>query len=206
MRLSNVWILFLAAGSLFAAEKTQQFDFAPGGLLRMENSTGALTIEAWDKPNIELTTKGNNPAVAITAVRHGNELVVTTVKLKHSHDTDVSYHLWVPRDTRLAIHHRGGEVNVEGVVADIEATLRNGQIFVYLPADVPFTANAVTKLGSIYVPGDPSLKPVGLHLGYKLVQPPAPNAHVLILKVGYGDIYVLRQTAAPTTQSKSATY
>lgn len=194
MRLCNVWILLLAAGSLFAAEKTQQFDFAPGGLLRMENSTGALSIEAWDKPNIELTTKSKNSAVAITAERHGNEMVVTTVIPKHFHDTDVSYHLWVPRDTRLAIHHRDGEVNVEGVAAAIEASLRMGQIFVYLPAEVPFTTNAVTKLGSINVPGDPKLKPTYVHLGRKLVQPVAPNAHVLNLKVGYGDIYLLKQT------------
>jgi hypothetical protein len=205
MRFRNVWILFLTACSLFAAEKTQQFDFVPGGLLRLENSRGALTIEAWDKSIIELSTRSSNSATAITAERHGNELVVTTVVPKRSHETGVSYHLWVPRETRLAIHHRGGEVNVEGVAADIEASLRHGDIFLYLPADVPFTTNALTKIGSINVPGDPSLRPTYLHFGRRLAQPAAPNSHVLKLKAGYGDIYVLRETPAPPPQTKSAT-
>ena len=205
MRFRNVWILFLAAGTLVAAEKTQQFDFTPGGLLRMQNSRGALTIEAWDKPSVELRTKSNNSAVAVTAERKGNEMVFTTAIPKHAHDTEVSYHVWVPRDTRLAILHRDGEVNIEGVAADIQATLRRGEIFIYLPTYAAVTMNAATRFGSINVPGDPSLKPTNLHLGHKLVQPAAANSNALDLKVGYGDIYILRETPAPKPKTKPAT-
>jgi hypothetical protein len=207
MRLSQAGIVLLvSACSLFAAEKTQQLDFTSGGLLRMKNSTGALTIEVWDKPTVELTTTSSNPAVTITPDRQGNELTIATSIPKHTKNLDISYHLYVPRNTRLAIDHRDGEVNVEGTTADITATVRRGQIFLYLPSGIPYTTNAVAKLGSINLPGDPALKPEHLHLGHRLIQPTVANAHLLNLKVGFGDIYILNQTPTPTYSSKSKTY
>src|SRR5277367_2152392 len=137
MRTYNAWIPVLAATSLLFAqenpsnklriEKTQSIDFTAGGLVRVKNSTGMLTIEAWDKPTVELTTvksakymlnaKDREKAsaelakVAFSAERHGKELEVATTVSGHTGLIDVAYHLWVPRDTRLAITHGNGEVN-----------------------------------------------------------------------------------------------
>jgi hypothetical protein len=218
----NAWILLLAAVPLFAqdkptdrfrTEKTQTIDFPAGGLVRMKNSTGALTIEAWDKPTVELTTvksakymlnaKDREKAaaelekVSFTAERHGSELEVATNAPKHTGKIDISYHLWVPRDTRLAIHHETGEVNVEGTAAGIEAELRRGELFLYLPDAVAYSTHAKCAYGSINAPGDPTLKPEHLHLGHILDQQASGKANDLNLKVGYGDIYIMRQTPAP---------
>jgi hypothetical protein len=218
----NAWILLLAAISLFAqdkpvdrlrTEKTQTIEFTAGGLVRMKNSTGALTIEAWDKPTIELTTiksaksmlnaKDREKAaaelekVSFTAEHHGNELEVATNVPKHIGDIDISYHLWVPRDTRLAIHHETGQVNIEGTAAGIEAELRRGGIFLYLPEGVVYSTQAQCSFGTINAPGEPDLKLEHLHLGHILSQQATGKANNLNLKVGYGDIYIMRQTPAP---------
>lgn len=199
MRYSKGWIVFLTACTLFGAPKTQQLEFTADGLLTLKNSTGAVTIEAWDKPAVELTTESSNPDVTITPERHGNEMVITTVvPRKAPKNLTLSYHLRVPRDTRLVIDHRDGEVNVEGLASDIEASLRRGQIFIYLPDGVDYTTSAISKLGTINVPGDPTLTPKHFHLGHSLMQPSSTNSHALKLKVGFGDIYVMRQTPKPT--------
>jgi hypothetical protein len=222
----NAWILLLAAVPLLAqdkpadrlrTEKKQTIDFPAGGLLRMKNSTGALTIEAWDKSTVELTTiksakyllntKDREKAaaelekVSFTAERHGSELEVATNIPKHTRNIDISYHLWVPRDARLAIHHETGEINVEGTAADIEAQLRRGQIFLYLPEGVAYSTQAKCAFGGINAPGEPDLKPEHLHLGHILSQQAAGKANNLNLKVGNGDIYIMRQTPAVTGTS-----
>jgi hypothetical protein len=222
MRNRNAWIFLLATGVLSAQEKpadklriekTQSIEFAAGGLLRLKNSTGALTIEAWDKPGVELTTlkaakpmldprdrekaAGELEKVTFTAERHGNELEVTTASPRRLGHIDISYHLWVPRNTRLAIDHGAGEVNIEGVAASIEAALRKGEIFLYLPADFTYSTRALTNYGSINVPADSTLKPEHFHLGHSLVQEAAGKPDTLNLKVGFGDIYILQQTSIP---------
>jgi hypothetical protein len=215
----HVWVLLLAALPLFAqdkpsdrlrTEKTQTIDFTAGGLVRIKDSTGMLTVEAWDKPTVELTTiksakyllsaKDSEKAaaelqkVSFSAERHGNELEVATSAPKHTRRIDISYHLWVPRDTRLAIHHKDGEVNVEGTTASVEAELHHGELFLYLPEGVAYSTQAKCAYGSINAPGDPALKPEHLHLGHILSQQASGQANELNLKVGYGDIYIMRQT------------
>jgi hypothetical protein len=36
--------------------QTERSDFPSGGLLRFKNSIGELTVEGWDKPDVEITT------------------------------------------------------------------------------------------------------------------------------------------------------
>ncbi len=196
-------VLFLAAAALLPAqsyppaqpraEKIQSLDFPSGGLLRFKNSTGALTIEAWDKPTVELTTSyAASAPVTVSAVRDGNELIVSTTMPRHARNVDLSYSLRVPRDARIAIDHRKGEINVEGIAADVEANLRHGEIFVYLPEDAKFTTTAKSTVGAVILPDGPALTPRVFHLGHAISQADAAPAHKLNLKVGYGDIYVLR--------------
>ncbi len=79
--------------------KTPTFDFPAGGVGRLKNSTGDLNIEAWDNPNVEITTilstqtpfsaaecaKGSAELakVSVKAERKGNELVITTSFPRH---------------------------------------------------------------------------------------------------------------------------
>ena len=219
----NICVLFLATLPLFAqekpadnlrSEKKQTLDFPAGGLLRVKDSTGELTIETWGKPSVELTTvksakymlstKDREKAAAeleritVTAQRHGSELDVTTTAPRRTGKIDISYHLFVPRDTRLEIQHRTGDVNIEGAAAAVDAKLRSGEIFLYLPEGVPYSIQAKSAFGSINAPGDPALKPEHLHLGESLTQNAPGQASKLNLKVDYGDIYIMRQTQSPS--------
>ncbi len=36
--------------------KTERVDFAPGGLIRLDTASGNLSVEAWDQPEVEITT------------------------------------------------------------------------------------------------------------------------------------------------------
>jgi hypothetical protein len=236
MRLPRVWLSILAVSGLLLAgekppvaaadpnlrtEKTQTIEFASGGLLRVVNSAGALTIEAWDKPTVELTTVKSSALavapkdrekvsakferVAVTADRHGNELTITTTAPRLLMNLELSSHLWVPRDTHVVIHQKDGEVNVEGLTGDIEASVRNGEIFVYLPEGAAaYNTKAKSRFGGIVMPGDPSTHHVDLGLGHSFVQEAGPKAHTLNLKVGYGDIYIMKPTA-PKSQPAAAT-
>jgi Putative adhesin len=74
--------------------KTERIDFPSGGALRFRNSVGVLTVTAWDRPDVEMTTikstkvefdargreKGTRvlEGVNVATERHGDELVIAT--------------------------------------------------------------------------------------------------------------------------------
>jgi hypothetical protein len=73
---------------------TQRMDFPSNGTLRLKNSIGSLTVEAWDRPEVEITTIKSTKVefgardrekathdlerVRVAAERRGDELDITT--------------------------------------------------------------------------------------------------------------------------------
>src|SRR5258707_15776719 len=73
---------------------TQRLDFPSGGVLHLKNTTGELSVEGWDRPDMEITTMKSTrdfydsqdrdkasrelDRVRITAEPHGDEDLVTT--------------------------------------------------------------------------------------------------------------------------------
>jgi hypothetical protein len=134
----------LGAGCvLFAADEprqkvqvshTERTDFPSCGTLRLANSIGVLTVEAWDQPGVEITTIRSTKAeydardreramreldkVQVGAERHGDELIVTTrfPRNRILHPVagegyfDLEYRIKAPNSARIiANHHVGGE-------------------------------------------------------------------------------------------------
>jgi hypothetical protein len=65
----------------FEETKTERMNFLPGGIIRIDNSYGYLTVEGWDEPEIEITvTKTTNrfyePEQKAKAERHFDEVEV----------------------------------------------------------------------------------------------------------------------------------
>src|SRR5579872_4111345 len=57
--------------------KTERVDFPSGGTLRLTHAAGVVNVEAWDRPDVEITTiKPDRVHVAVE--RRGNELVIAT--------------------------------------------------------------------------------------------------------------------------------
>jgi hypothetical protein len=205
--------------------KTERVDFPPGGVLRLNNSIGELTVEGWDRPEIEITTIKSSKAsyglqerenatrnlnqIQIKTERHGAEVVVTTefpryaifpppVPWHSGHaNFDLEYRINAPRDARLVVEHNSGEVHIDNLMGDIQATVLKGAITLRLPEDNSYAIDAKSDAGGIF-----SAFPGQLHrrlglFGRRFAEKPSAGAHKLYLRVGFGDIAILKIQKPP---------
>ena len=140
---------------------TERTNFAPGGLIRLDNSYGDVTVEGWDRPEVEITVIKSMPfdyapkrpelaaqhleLVGVAVERRSDtELAIGTnlpsrkkryagiLPAKTKGGVMLEYLIHVPRDSRLAIHHGSGSVTVSDVTGDIEARVGRGDIMLWL--------------------------------------------------------------------------
>jgi hypothetical protein len=192
---------------------TERLDFAPGGIIRVNGSYGSLSVEGWDRPEVEIiVTKslhfGKSKAqdqdklrldsIKVVANRTSpSELTISTM-LASRHGkwvpfrsstggvtVDAEIHL--PRDTRLAIHHHTGYVFVGGVTGDIEASAGRGDIVLMLPGSVSYSIDAKTRLGIVSSDFEGSVRSRYL-MGKRFARTLAPPAQQLYLRMGFGGI------------------
>jgi hypothetical protein len=203
--------------------KTERIDFPPGGTLRLNNSIGELTIQGWDRPDVEITTIKSTKApygsqkrenaiqdlnrISIKAERRGDEVVISTEFPRYAvfpppwpwHnnvDFDIEYRIRAPRDARLVVDHEAGEVHVDEIAGDIHVTLLKGALTLRLPGD-SYEIDAKSDVGSIFsdFPGQQHSR--RLHLGTQFTGQPSSAAHKLYLRTGFGDIAITRIRKAP---------
>jgi hypothetical protein len=192
---------------------TERVNFAPGGTIRLNDSFGDLYIEGWDQPAVEMTLikemqdyrTPKNASEQLERVRFttehpsGNELTISTAIPSHSFfrhpfgdkgDLTVRYELHVPRDSRLRIHHGGGNILVGNVVGGIEATNRNGDIVLMLPGYGTYSIDAKSKMGTVI--SDFAGKAHRRHfVGQALTGTnESAAAHPIHLRVGFGGITI----------------
>jgi hypothetical protein len=198
--------------------KTEHFDFPSGGTLRFRNSVGVLTVEAWDQPGVEMTTikstrveldaRGRENAthdldrVKVAAERKGNELVIATTFPRHrpfrvfyplsgNTNFDLEYHIKAPVNAKIIANHTLGDVNIDGLAGDIQVTLAQGEILLHLPEQEKYNIHAKSSVGSVNSDFSELEKRTWL-LGHRSVDDNSAAMHKLNLKVGYGDIVILR--------------
>ena len=108
-------------------------------MLTLKNSMGDLTIEGWDRPDVEITTIKSTKAayaaqdrervsreldkVHVSVERKSEGLVITTDFPRHrslpldslwrDSDLDLEYHIKAPVNAKLAVDHGTGEVYVD---------------------------------------------------------------------------------------------
>jgi hypothetical protein len=185
--MTRVFILgmFLTGLCLSAAEASRQepqlsttehVNFAPGGTILMDGSYGCLSVEGWDKPEVEVTVirylggfyKDAQRTVTTRKLeafrvkldrRSDKELAITTERPRGNlfsrlasnwEGVDLEYLVRVPRDSHIAIHHGGGTVTIADVTGEIEATASSGDIVALLPDPGPYAIDAKVKMGTIY--------------------------------------------------------
>jgi hypothetical protein len=203
--------------------KTEHVDFPSGGVLRFKHSVGVLTVEAWDQPGVEITTirttkrefDANGRAsgtqqlekVKVATARHDDELVITTEFPAHrpfglpyplSGNTgfDLEYRIKAPANTRIVADHTLGQVNIDGLVGDVQVSLAQGEILLHLPEDQQYSINAKSSSGSVNSDFSTPERRNGWPLGHHSVKENSAAPHKLDLKVGFGDIVILK-TRAP---------
>jgi hypothetical protein len=201
---------------------TQRLDFPSGGVLHLKKSTGDLTVQAWERPDIEITTIQSTKSyhtrdraaaekkldrIRLVTERHGDELTVTTEFPKHEillrpilgvSEFEMQSSIKVPRNARLVIEHDSGNIYIDNVTGDIEAKNGMGQIVLHLPENGQYAFDAKCDFGAVEsdFPGPER----GTLLGRSFVTaaPPA-GAQKLHVRMGVGDITILkiRQPALP---------
>ncbi len=199
------------------ATHTERMEFPSGGVLHLKKSTGNLTVEGWDRPDVEITTikstKSYHPKdrgiaqkeldrIRLVPERQGDELAITTEFPKHEmlsrlfrgvSDFELEYRIKVPRNARLIIDHDSGNVYIDDVIGNVHATNGNGQITLHLPADGNYAFDAKCNLGAVDsdFPGPEQGKLFHLGHAYVSATPPA-GAQKLYARIGYGDITILK--------------
>jgi hypothetical protein len=194
---------------------TERADFPSGGWLRLKNSIGEVTVEGWERPDVEIATvKSTRVALAsrdrekasheldqvrISVQRQGGELIVTTEFPRHlglPSSLDLDYNIKVPMNARLAVDHGIGEVHVDNLTSDIHVTLRNGGITLQLPQEGKYGIDAKSDFGSVTSDFPGHEKRTRWMLGHQFVQG-APATHNLFLRVGFGDITIMKIQGPP---------
>jgi hypothetical protein len=210
---------------------TERVSFAPGGTIRIQGTYGYLNVEGWDRPEVEVTVikslqfdyKAQQPGDAakrldgirtVTERKSPTELTISTmipsrrhhVPLVMPHTTTggvlIEYEIHVPRDSRLAIHHGVGNVDVNGVTGDIEAHAGRGDIVLWL-APGSYSIDAKTKFGNV----SSELEGAALNqylIGQRFTRAATPPSHQLRLRMGFGGITIkgiLPESEAPKVSS-----
>lgn len=208
--------------------KTDHMDFPASGVLRVNNSAGELTVEGWDRPEVEITTVKSTTmpyapqdrekavkeldSVHVETHREGNELVIETDfpggrfrsgLFGGTAGFDLDYRIKVPTSTRLIVDHGVGEVHVEDLTGDIEIAVHEGEITLGLPEQARYAIHAKTNCGSIVsdFPGKENGR--FWFIGHQVEHDDSSAPHQLNLKISYGDIIILK-TPIPKIQFAAA--
>jgi hypothetical protein len=199
--------------------KTEKMDFPANGTLRLQNSTGELVIEGWDQAGVEITTTKSSKEeylardrdkaakeldrVQVSAKRNGDELLITTEYPRHRAFPYVEplsvvtnfyleYRIKVPRNAKLIVRHDDGEVHIDDVTGNIQATARQGLIALRIVADMPPAIDAKSYIGTVNSDFAGKETRQTLHFGHTFAAGPTSAPQSLHLKIGYGDIVILK--------------
>jgi hypothetical protein len=198
--------------------KTERMEFPSGGLLRLNHLLGELTIEGWDQPGVEITTtkftkeeygptarrKGVSELdqVRLASQRQEDELALTLGFPEYGHFSpplpgktrfDLESHIYVPRNTRLAIDHGRGNIYIEDVVGNIDAGIGQGTILLRLPEQGRYDIDAHSNWGSVTSDFPGHGRKARWQVGHQFAGHPEGNAQKLRLRAGYGDIIILKE-------------
>lgn len=197
---------------------TERIGFASGGTIRLNNSFGYLTVEGWDRSEVEITaiksmetyygpTEREQAARRlerihiVTERRSGSELAISTTRPSRSrllpppwgHRTKggmtVEYQIHVPHDSQLVIHHGGGYILVSNVIGDVEATSGSGDMVLMLMGPEKYSIDAKTKLGKV-VSDVGSSTPRRYLPGEKLASVNLTPSHRVYARMGRGSITI----------------
>jgi hypothetical protein len=206
---------------LIVVTNTQEVPFRAGGTIHLNHSYGDLSVEGWDRPEVEITViktpddlydaKHEAEAtkraerVKVTAERRSDtDLEISTAVLHHSRwprpfspkgGVNMAYRIQVPRNSKLVIHHGAGAVVITNVTSDIEATGHSGDIVLLLPQTERCSIDAKTRVGTVSSDFEGTFKRRRLTGRQYFLTGTAP-AHHILLRMGVGGITIKELPAA----------
>jgi hypothetical protein len=186
---------------------TDRVNFAPGGVIRLTTSSSNLFVEAWDRPEVEITTikSGKNSRClddvhVVTDRRSDTELAIST-PVKCS--AKIEQHVNAPRDSHLVIQHGAGFLMVSRITGEIEVSSRSGDIVLMLPDPGPYSIDAKSKFGSVTSDFAGTAHRERL-IGEQFETTGASPSHKINLRIGFGGIAIKEVPAAPVAPMPAA--
>lgn len=155
---STLLALLLAAPALATVtdQRHETFPLTAGGTVAISNINGSITIEAWDRDEVQLdaTLSARSQAdldrIRIEISATGNRVEVETdyeSSRLHSTSGEVDYTIKVPRGAELdGIESVNGRVEIRGVEGGVKASTVNGRLAL---ADVAGSIEAETVNGRL---------------------------------------------------------
>jgi len=199
--------------------KTEIVELPAGGIVRIQNSIGEVTVRGWDRPDVEVTTVRSSKdaygsieqekitrqlnRVSIRTERQGNEVVVKTdypgyrifpppAPWHGVLGSNVEYRINMPRDAALVVEHTAGEVHIDDLTGNIQVSALRGEITMRLPQEGRYAIDAKTDIGFIIsdFPGH-GRKTLWL-LGHRNGQNAEAGTRRICVRMGVGDIAIMR--------------
>jgi hypothetical protein len=199
---------------------TQRLDFPSNGTIDVNGSCGQLNIEGWDDAAVEVTVtrsvfkdekERNGATQSLNAIRvnaerqANNQLTVSTAfprrrsfprPFQCKGGVSLDYRIKAPRNARLVLHHKNGDIVVYGMGGEIEAKTGAGTIVLQLP-NGQYWIDAKCKVGGV----DSDF--AGSYRGRYLIKEAFVNAnpssppHKIYLRLGFGRIEIQEVNARP---------
>jgi hypothetical protein len=193
---------------------TERMNFAPGGIIRVDDSYGELNVEGWDQPEVEITviktspydynrsqaTKHVNGVQVMTKRMSDSELVISTILETHDGllsstaktkgNVWIEYQIHAPHDTKLVIHHENGTVHVTDIAGDIEANGSRGDIVLMLRELGSYSIDAKTQFGTVVTDAPGNSHRTFFLIGRTFTTGKTSGSHRIYARMGYGGITV----------------
>jgi hypothetical protein len=182
---------------------TQQIEFAPGGIVRIQQSYGEVLVEGWDKNVVEVTViktidAKDNPqdqekarlkldGVKVTVAREAKNGLLISSTFASRKGVNLVYKIKIPQQSDLFVKHTYGGVSVANVVGDMELTARIGGIDVDLLSSYQYDIDAKSKIGGVESAFEGKSKRKFL-VSETFTGDPKHEAHRIYLRVGIGGI------------------
>lgn len=197
---------------------TQRVALAPGGTVRIDETWGEVTVEAWDQPAVEvrMIRRSARPQPADKAAdmrarlegftarveaRDGNRVEIVGLEPRATARNPLSgktavrltYVIHVPRDAKLDLDNGAGTVRIAGVTGDIAVDSDVGEVTLAVPVDDATAIEAKSGIGDIDVPA--ALESRGelkrtMLVGQRYRYQPAQTARRITVTLGVGSITI----------------
>lgn len=203
---------------------TDTLTLPAGGALRLQHSFGELSVEGWDRREVEVTVVKSTKdfyapkdphatadldRVHVSAELKGKDVVISTGYPHRTFppslpwtesDIDVEYRIKAPMDAPFFVDHGIGEVHFYNISGDVHASVHDGGITFDLSPDSRYAIHANCDWGGVIsdFPGKPHRR--FWLIGHQFTGKPADAPHQLVLKAGYGDIVILKNWKPDSTQ------
>jgi hypothetical protein len=219
------WGTAASAQSPVEISRSQTIPIAPAGTVSIDHTWGEVTVDAWDRPAIEVVVTarskkaypdGEAQEMRTRLARFGFDMkavspeqaIVTGLAPKASllkpfggkSGVSVHYAIRMPRTGTLIMHHGIGEVSVTGLKGDLDVSAGTGSVHIAVPIDPNVAVESAVRIGEITLATD--LRARGESQRKALVgerfsyRPAGANRHISA-RVGIGSVSIGRERVEP---------